>query len=223
MDSANKTESPYQRELAKNERMWHTWVMKPRRIALYCRVSTKDKNQDVRNQQNQLRTFAARQEWEIVAEYVDQVSGKTGDRPQFKAMMKAASMRQFDLVLFWSLDRLSREGVLETLTYLQTLTSYGVGWKSFTEQYLDSCGVFRDAVLSILATIAKQERIRLSERTMAGLEKARKEGRVGGRPRVITDRGKVKELRAAGKSLPTIAREMNLSITTVARICKDAA
>jgi DNA invertase Pin-like site-specific DNA recombinase len=155
--------------------------------------------------------------------YVDQVSGKTGDRPQFKAMMKAASMRQFDLVLFWSLDRLSREGVLETLTYLQTLTSYGVGWKSYTEQYLDSCGVFRDAVLSILATIAKQERIRLSERTMAGLEKARKQGRVGGRARVITDRGKVKELRAAGHSLPAIAREMNLSITTVARICKDAA
>ena len=36
--------------------------------------------------------------------------------------------------------------------------------------------------------MAKQERIRLSERTMAGLEKARKEGRVGGRPKVITDR-----------------------------------
>ena len=71
--------------------------------------------------------------------------------------------------------------------------------------------------------MAKQERIRLSERTKAGLEKARKEGRVGGRPKVITDRGKVKELRAAGKSLPAIAREMSLSITTVARICKDAA
>jgi DNA invertase Pin-like site-specific DNA recombinase len=78
-------------------------------------------------------------------------------------------------------------------------------------------------VLSILATIAKQERIRLSERTVAGLEKARKQGRVGGRPRVITDHGKVKELRAAGHSLPAIAREMGLSITTVARICKDAA
>ena len=44
-----------------------------------------------------------------------------------------------------------------------------------------------------------------------------------GRPKVITDRGKVKELRAAGHSLPAIAREMSLSITTVARICKDAA
>jgi hypothetical protein len=55
--------------------------------------------------------------------------------------------------------------------------------------------------------MAKQERIRLSERTKAGLEKARKEGRVGGRPKVITDRGNVKELRSMGKSLPAIARE----------------
>jgi len=87
-------------------------------------------------------------------------------------MMAAAARHEYDLVLFWSLDRFSREGVLATLQYLQTLTSYGVGWRSFTEQYLDSCGVFRDAVLSILATIAKQERIRISERTIAGLAEA---------------------------------------------------
>jgi DNA invertase Pin-like site-specific DNA recombinase len=197
--------------------------MKPRRIVLYARVSSKGDKQDNTNQLHQLRDYAAKQGWEIVHEYIDRASGKTGDRAQFKAMMAAASMRGFDLVLFWSLDRLSREGVLQTLTYLQTLTSYGVGWKSYTEQYLDSCGVFRDAVLSILATIAKQERIRLSERTLAGLEKARRQGRVGGRPRVITDREKVRELRAKGRSLPAIAREMKLSITTVARICKQAA
>jgi DNA invertase Pin-like site-specific DNA recombinase len=114
-------------------------------------------------------------------------------------------------------------GVLETLQYLRTLTSYGVGWKSFTEQYLDSCGIFRDAVLSILATIAKQERIRLSERTVAGLERARKRGRVGGRPRVVTDRAKVAELRAAGKSLGEIAAEMGLAKSTVARIVEETA
>src|SRR5215467_10955978 len=209
------------KRLANNERLWQTWVMKPHRIVLYARVSTKDK-QDNANQLHQLRDYAAKQGWEIVHEYIDKASGKTGDRAEFKRMMAAASMREFDMVLFWSLDRLSREGVLQTLSYLQTLTSYGVGWKSFTEQYLDSCGVFRDAVLSILATVAKQERIRLSERTMAGLEKARRQGRVGGRPKVVTDRAKVKELRAAGHSLPAIAREMNLSVTTVARICKAA-
>jgi hypothetical protein len=53
-------------------------------------------------------------------------------------------------------------------------------YRSFTEQYLDSCGIFKDTVLSILATIAKQERIRLSERTVAGLEKARRRRPAGG-------------------------------------------
>jgi DNA invertase Pin-like site-specific DNA recombinase len=211
------------KRLAKNERLWYDWVMKPKRIVLYARVSTKDKGQDTRNQLAQLREFCAKQDWTITREYVDQASAKTADRPKFKEMIEAASRHEFDLVLFWSLDRFSREGVLETLQHLQKLTSYAVGWKSFTEQYLDSCGVFRDAVLSILATIAKQERIRLSERTVAGLERARKQGRVGGRPRVVTDRRRVTELRAAGKSLGEIAAEMHLSKTTVARIAREAA
>ena len=49
-------------------------------------------------------------------------------------------------------------------------TAYGVGWRSYTEQFLDSVGPFRDAVLAILATLAKQERIRIGERTRAGLD-----------------------------------------------------
>ena len=57
-----------------------------------------------------------------------------------------APIRAFDLVLFWSLDRFSREGVLGTLQYLQRLTSYGVDWKSYTEQYIDSCVVDRGKV-----------------------------------------------------------------------------
>src|SRR5579862_9042238 len=176
-----------QDSLAKNERLWHTWIMKPRNIVLYARVSTKDKGQDTRNQLAQLREFCAKQDWKIAHEYVDHMSAKTADRPKFKEMMAAASRHDFDLVLFWSLDRFSREGVLETLQHLQRLTSYGVGWKSFTEQYLDSTGIFRDAVISILAAIAKQERVRLSERTIAGLERARAHGRIGGRPRAVCE------------------------------------
>src|SRR5207248_2461079 len=84
-------------------------------------------------------------------------------------------------------------------------------------QYVDSCGLFKDAVISILATIAKQERVRLSERTVAGLQRAKQQGRVGGRPRIICDRAKVLELRQSGFSLGQIAAQMNLSKTTVAR------
>src|SRR5208337_2238987 len=83
------------------------------------------------------------------------------------------------MLLFWSLDRLSREGVYATLGILKCLDDAGVCWRSHTEAYLDSCGVFKDAVLAILAAVAKQERIRISERVKAGLETARSKGRVG--------------------------------------------
>ena len=53
------------------------------RVALYSRVSTKDKGQDVRNQTDQLREFCERQDWQIVREFTDKASGKRGDRAQF--------------------------------------------------------------------------------------------------------------------------------------------
>ncbi len=190
------------------------------RIALYSRVSTD--RQDTQNQLVQLRAFAATQDWTVVKEYVDIASGKSGDRQQFKALFAAASRREFDSVLFWSLDRFSREGVFETLQYLQKLTQYGVGYRSFSEQYLDSCGMFRDAVISILAVIAKQERVRLSERTLAGLSRARAQGRVGGRPRISCDQQQLLNLRSSGKSLAGIAQELKLSKSTVARLLAEA-
>jgi DNA invertase Pin-like site-specific DNA recombinase len=125
--------------------------------AIYARVSTRDKGQDFTNQLLALREFAAKQGWIIVNEYIDQQSAKDDDRPAFRRMFEDASRRKFDVLLFWSLDRLSREGVLETLQHLQRLTSYDVAWRSFTEQYLDSTGIFREAVIGILAAIAKQE------------------------------------------------------------------
>jgi DNA invertase Pin-like site-specific DNA recombinase len=192
------------------------------RIAIYSRVSTKDKGQDTENQLLQLREFCSKQGWIIVCEYVDHVSAKTGDREQFQEMFAAASRREFDVVLFWALDRFSREGVFSTLQYLQRLTAWGVGYRSFTEQYLDSCGLFKDAVISILATIARQERIRLSERTIAGLERAKSKGRVAGRPRVICDREKVLALHRSGQSLGTIANDLKLTKTTVHRIVNQA-
>jgi DNA invertase Pin-like site-specific DNA recombinase len=105
-------------------------------------------------------------------------------RPQFRKMLAASSRREFDLVLFWALDRFSREGVLPTLHHLQRLDQYGVAWRSYTEQYLDSTGMFKDAVISIMATIAKQENLRRSERVRAGLARAKRQGIRLGRPQV---------------------------------------
>jgi len=181
------------------------------RIALYARVSTKDGRQDTQNQLVQLREFAAKQGWQVVREYVDNETGGTAERPEFQKMFADASRRQFDLLLFWSLDRLSREGALETLQHLNRLIGYGVAYRSYTEQYLDSTGMFRDAIVSILATLAKQERVRLSERTRAGLATARAKGKTIGRPRLSVDVAAIARLREQGLSGRAIARELGVS------------
>ena len=192
------------------------------RAAIYARVSTKDGRQDTENQLRQLRAFAETQEWIVVHEYVDRASGKRSDREQFQRMFESASQREFDCLLFWSLDRLSREGTVETLNHLQRLTSYGVNYRSFTEQYLDSTGIFKDAVIGILAAVAKQERVRLSERTIAGLQRAKAQGRVGGRPKaedadpkLVT---KIERLRAQGQSIRAVAAAVKKSPNTVLRL-----
>jgi len=188
------------------------------KVALYARVSTKDKGQDTENQLSQLRAYAAKMDYNIFAEYEDSISG-SGKliRPMFDLMFENARKRKFDLLLFWSLDRLSREGVLETLNYLKKLNDYKVDWKSYTEQYLDSTGIFKEAIISIIATIAKQERIRLSERVKAGLEIARGKGKEIGRPKVIFRRDRALELRQAGQSIRSIGRLLGVSATVVAR------
>ena len=133
------------------------------KIAIYARVSTT--KQDNENQLAQLFEFAEKQNWQIFDDYVDQESGSTSDRPEFQRMFADASMRKFDLVLFWALDRFSREGALITLNQLNRLEPYGVGYKSFTEPFFDSCGIFKDVVLVVMATLAKQERVKRAERT----------------------------------------------------------
>ena len=191
------------------------------RIALYARVSTRDKGQDYENQLRDLRDFVARKAsdgWVLVQEYIDKASGKSADRPAFRRMFEAASRKDFDLVLFWSLDRFSREGVLETLQHLQRLSSHGVEWFSYREEYLRSVGVFKEAVLAILAAIAKQERIRLSERVQAGLSRARAQGKVLGRPRAAVRPERVLRLRNRGLSIRQIAAETGVSTMTVQRI-----
>jgi DNA invertase Pin-like site-specific DNA recombinase len=191
------------------------------KTAIYARVSTKDGRQAADNQLRQLRQFASTQGWAITTEYVDRASGKRSDREQFKKMFAAASRREFDILLFWSLDRLSREGTVETLNHLQRLTSYGVNYRSFTEQYLDSTGIFKEAVIGILAAVAKQERVRLSERTIAGLERAKAQGRIGGRPKAADDRklvATVRRLRKGGESLRTIAVQTEIAVNTVRKL-----
>jgi len=194
------------------------------KVAIYCRVSTRDKGQETANQRLQLEKFVKKQGWKLAAVYEDRASGKRGEsgRDAFKEMFAAAARREWNLLCFWSLDRLSREGAFHTLRYLTRLSELGISYRSYTEEYINSTGIFGDVIVSLLATLAKQETIRLSERTIAGLERARAQGRIGGRPRIACDRDRVLKLHAAGKSLGAVAKQLGMTKTTVHRIVKGS-
>jgi len=152
-------------------------------IALYCRVSKNDESQDPQNQLNPLRDYAKALSGEVVGEYIDLASGSNGDRVEFKRMLEDADRRKFDLLLLWSLDRLSREGISNTLGYIERLKRNGIALKSLQESWLDT----RDEglgqlLLAIFSWVAQQERKRIVERTRAGLDRAKREGKRLGRP-----------------------------------------
>jgi DNA invertase Pin-like site-specific DNA recombinase len=192
------------------------------RIALYARVSTTDKGQDTENQLGQLRQYAKQQGWTIYREYKDEKTGRTADRAEFQRLYQDAYEKRFDLCLFWALDRFSREGATDTLLRLRTLTSYGVQWKSFTEQYIDSAGIFGEVITSLLAVLAKQESVRRSERASAAYSRLVAQGKTDhlGRKRLVLDRDKVREMATSGMSVRAIAAMLNVSHTSVHRIVR---
>ena len=187
------------------------------RVAIYARVSTKDKGQDSENQVHQLRDFAEKH-GTIFKVFTEEVSGGKSDRTQFKQLLLEAYQKKFDLVVFWRLDRFSREGALPTLKYLKELRDHGVNYKSFTEPYLDSLGPFGDVIVSMLATIAAQDLIKISENTKASLAKKKAAGVQLGAPRksaaIVAE---AQALKAEGKSNGAIARALGISASTVAK------
>ena len=196
------------------------------RAALYTRVSTQNKGQETANQLLQLRESCQAQSLSIVEEYEDHESGGKSDRAAFQHMLRDAAARRFDILFFWSLDRLTREGTLANLKYLEVLESYGVRWRSLTEPWIDSAGPFRDVIISLLASLAKQERVRISERVRAGLVRARQQGtrsgRSIGRPRALFQRDRALELRRQGLSWRKIAKTIGVSPTTIRRACQGS-
>jgi len=187
------------------------------RVAIYARVSTRDKGQDPENQVHQLRAFAE-QHGTLYKVFIEEVSGRKSDRTEFKQLLLEAYQKKFDLVVFWRLDRFSREGALPTLKYLKELRDHGVNYKYFTEPYLDSLGPFGDVIVSMLATIAAQDLIKISENTKAALAKKKAAGiKLGAPTKSQAVIMQVLAMKEEGKSNGVIARTLNISPSTVAK------
>lgn len=157
------------------------------KVAIYARVSKEDQaEQDPENQLVPLRQFCQGMSWEVKKEYIDRCSGGDSNRPAFQEMLSHVRQRHYDLVLVWALDRFSREGIHQTLGYIEQLKQHNVALKSYQEGWLDTrqSGV-AELLIGIMAWIAAEERKRISERTKASLNRLKLEGRKLGRPRKV--------------------------------------
>ncbi len=197
----------------------------PPRVALYLRVSKDDNSQTVENQRRELHLYCERIGYEIVEEYTDRESGRRGkaERRAFARLFEDASKRRFDLVVFWALDRFSREGIRKTIHYLQQLDGWGVHFKSCTESYLDTSNeLVAHILLGVLSYFAELEAKKISERTKAGLARARAQGKELGRPTKLDRyREVLSEMKANNYSQARMAAETGLAYNTVKKYLRQ--
>ena len=155
-------------------------------IAIYCRVSKDDvgkRFQDPTNQLEPLKEFAKSMNWNVKFIFIDKKSGADSNRPGFKKMLAEARQHHFDLLLVWSLDRFSREPLLNTLSYLEQLKQHNIFLKSYTENIDTREGGTQELIMVILMWLAQEERNKISRRTKAGIQRRKNLGVwKGGRP-----------------------------------------
>ena len=103
------------------------------KAGLYMRVSKEEQTTD--NQALELRAFAARAGHVVVSEFLDVESGSKAERQGLNALLDAASQREFDLVLFVRLDRITRLGAARMHAFFEYLDAYGVAYKSLYDSW----------------------------------------------------------------------------------------
>jgi DNA invertase Pin-like site-specific DNA recombinase len=194
---------------------------KPFRVALYLRVSTT--GQTVKNQQRELEEAAERHGWIIVKVYQDAgISGAKGreKRPGLDAMLKGVARRDFDLIATWSVDRLGRS-LQDLISTLGELQAKGVGLY-LQQQGIDTTTPAGKALFQMLGVFAEFERAMIRERVMAGLGRARAQGRKLGRPNVAAEvEASIRLALAGGKGIGSTARELGVGVGTVHRVRRE--
>ncbi len=190
------------------------------RAALYARVSTLDKGQDVEVQLRELREYCARRGWTAV-EYVDNgVSGTKDNRPQLNALMHDARRRKIDCVLVARFDRFARS-VSHLLRALEEFRSLGIDFVSLNEA-CDTTTPQGKMLFTILGAVAEFERALICERVRAGLANARTKGRLPGPKPLALDLAHVAHRRSAGESLRSIAASLGVSPALLIKRAKIA-
>ena len=186
-----------------------------KRIAIYTRVSTDQ--QTTKNQRLELIAVAARNGWEVVAEYEDHgISGAKGrdQRPGYDDLMKAVARREIDLCATWAVDRLGRS-LQNLITFLTEINAKGVDLY-LHQQALDTSTPSGRAMFGMLSVFADFEREMIRARIMAGLRRSTKKA---GRPPLDPEKAeRIKRTLASGLSINATARKLRVGVGTVHRI-----
>jgi DNA invertase Pin-like site-specific DNA recombinase len=190
------------------------------RIALYARVSTADKGQDPEMQLSELREYAERRGLVVHGEFVDRVTGSRESRPALDQLMADASLRKFDVLAVWKIDRLGRS-LKHLVVTLAELDSLGVAFVSLKDN-LDLSTPSGRLMFQIIGAMGEFEKSLIQERVRAGLKHAKAKGKRLGRPKKSVDSVKVLALRSAGHSWREVAEKIGAGIGTVYRAAKSA-
>ena len=158
------------------------------KVAIYCRVSTAE--QDTANQLLVLEKLAQDRGWEVVEVYQEEASAwKDGHQRELSRLLVDASRHQFEVVLVWALDRLTREGIGAIFQLVDTLKRYKVKIISHQESWTEApSGPMENLLYAVVGWIAEFESARRSERIKAGMARRRAEGKTVGRPKGAKDR-----------------------------------
>ena len=184
------------------------------RAVLYLRTSTAD--QHLENQRPELLRIAKQRDLEVVCLYQEQ-RGAAKQRPAFESMLLDANAGRFDYLLIWAIDRIGRS-MSGNLNVLLELDRLGVRVLSAREPWIETASAIRPLLIGIFGWIAEQEQMRISERTRAGLARARAKGVRVGRPPKELDVPKLRTLREAGHSFREIARMVGAGASTIHRL-----
>jgi DNA invertase Pin-like site-specific DNA recombinase len=186
------------------------------RIAVYARVSTLNKGQDVDMQLIDMRKSIESKGWNLFKEYIDRgVSGSKSSRPQLDKLMRDAADKKFDAVLVWKLDRFGRS-VRHLVNAIAELESFGVAFISLKDS-IDLTTAQGRLMFQIIAAMAEFERELIRERVKAGMANARTKGKQIGRPSLGIDRDHVTALKSAGQSWNEISAALFCSVSSAKR------
>lgn len=163
------------------------------KVAIYARVSTDEQTTD--NQVPVLKELAERRGWQIIDVFTEEASAwKSGHQKELKKLLKRASYHDYDYLIIWALDRLTREGIGTIMQLFNTFRQYGVQVVSQQEPWVEQSGPMADLLLAVAGWAAEFESKRRSERIKAALARKKARGEPIGRIRGAKDKKKRKRL-----------------------------